>query len=330
MAQTVGTGSVSYVRYGYEATYNTSPGDGSLDTYFGHNVKFSATPKNNIERIPDFNTRNFTSYAAKKFEGTFTVDFQVSNFWFMKGLIGTPATTGSGPYTHTYTENNLPASATIQSSEELGDTDSERTFTGCVFDKLTLNMNTGDVITGKIDGFYAKEVKDSTLNATGNAQDTEDVFTFAQASLEYPNATVKNRVQSLDYTLSNNAELIWGLGSRLATARAHKTRVHEFRMSRIREADADILDSFYGSTTTLEDPGTPANVASLDLIISNGDTSPSTDERTFQALFDNLQFEDPSIPLNPAEVTKEDVTMYCLNFNSSTKPYYKNNTATHP
>ena len=324
---TPGTGSLSYARYGFESTFNTSPGDGSLSTFFGHNVRFSATPRNNTERIPNLNTRNYSKYAAKKFEGSFTVDFQVSNWFFLKAIIGTVATTGAGPFTHTYTEADLPTSVTIQSSEDL-DTDSERTFTGCVFDKFTCTMSTGDVLAGRIDGFYAQEAKDSTLNTTGNTSDSEEVFTFSQANLELPNATTQTEVQSLEMSITNNFEMIWGLGSRLATKRISKQRVYEFRLSKIRDLDADILDRFYGGTAALTDPGTPADTADLDILITNGESG--TAERRFQALFDNIQVEDPSIPLNPTEVVKEDALLYALNLNGTSKAVYVNNDSSHP
>lgn len=320
-----GIGTKSYARYGYESVYNTAVADGSLSTYFGHNVKFTASPKNNFERIPNLNSRNYTRFAAKKFEGSFNADFDVSNFYFLKGLIGTPTTTGGGPYTHTYAESTTPSGATIQMSEDL-DTDSERTLTGCIFDKATLNFNVGEVVTGRIDGLYASESKESTLNATGNATDSEEVFTFSHATLELPDTTTITLVDSLEMSVSNNAELIWGLGSRKASQRAFKTRAYEFKLNKIREQDTDLLDKFYGSATSLSDPNSPAPATTLQLTLTNGLSS--TNLRRFIMTLGDIQVEDYSTTLNASEVVKEGVTLYALKVSGALT--YENNSSTHP
>lgn len=327
MVTQVGVFSSAYARYGYESAFGTSPGDSSLTTYFGHNVKFSRTIKNNIERIPNLNTRNYSKFAAKKVDGTWNADFQVSNLYFMKGVLGSVADAGAGPYTHTYNEANTPPSLTIQSSEDL-DTDSETTMTGCLINKFTMNMNVGEVVTGKLEGTYVKEINDTTLNANGNSADSEEVFTFAHATLELPTSTTMLEVQSLDMAITNNADLIWGLGSRFATQRAFKQRVYEFKISKVRELSADLQDSLYGSTTTMSNPNTPSNVATLNLTLSNG--LGTTLLRSFSIKVDNLQLDDITRPLTPGEITKEDATLYALALNSSSKSVYTNNTSTSP
>ena len=316
----------NYVHYAYENTYSTSPGDAAITGYFGHNVKFSASPKNNILRIPNLNSRNYTKYAARKFEGSFSADFDVSNWYFMKGAIGTPTTTGSGPYTHKYAEVNTPSGVTIQQSEDL-DTDSERTLVGAVFDKTTVNFNVGEVITGKVDGFYASESKDSSLNTAGNAADSEEVFTFSHAYLQQPAGTTIGLIQSTDLTISNNVEMIWQLNSRLAQQRAYKQKVYEFKINKIREADVDILDKFYGGTTALTNPGTPASGASLTIAADNG--LGGTSARSFVARFDNIMYDDYTAALEPGEVMKEGATIYALNLNSASGALYINNSASH-
>ena len=326
MATEVGRGTNSHVRYAYEAVFGTAEADANISGMFGHGVTFSATARNNTERIANLNTRDYTKYAAKKFEGTFTVDFQLSNAFFLKGAVGNATTTGSDPYTHTYDSSLTKglSGATIQSSENL-DTDSERTFTGCLFNNTTLTMNVGDVVTGRIDGLYAKEAKDSTLNTTWETPDTEDVFTFAEATLEIPNATAKLEVQNVELSIANNVEMLWGLGSRIATKGVPKQRAYEVRMSRIREADADVLDLFYGNTTTLTDPSGAANTATLEITLDNEQAT--TAQRKIVILLDQIQFEDYNAPITVAELTKESVTAYAL---SGTTFTYLDSTQIHP
>jgi len=319
MVTDVGVGTRSYVRYGYENAFGTAAVDAQLSTFFGHNVKFTATPKNNFERIPGLNQRNFQKHASKKFEGTFGVDFQLSNAFMLKGVVGAVTSAGSAPTTHTYAESNVCSSATIQMSEDL-DIDNERSFLGCVFDKLTLTMTTGEVVSGRLDGFYAKETKDATLNTTGNAADPEEVFTFAHASLEYPDGTTLTEIESLEITITNNVEIIYGLGSRLGTQRAFKQRVYDVNVTRVRE-DNTFLDDFYGGPTSLTDPSNTSGAVSLQIILSNGETGAA--QREIQFTLQDIRAEDYAMPLNPAEVLKESVVLMALSGGSIT---YKDDT----
>jgi len=327
MVNTVGTFATSYARYGYEATFGTSPGDAALTTYFGHNVKFTSTAKNNIERIANLNNRNYTQMAAKKFEGTWSSDAQASNFYWMKGVLGDVTDAGAGPYTHTYNETNCPPSITIQQSEDLA-TPSERTMVGCLINKASLNLTVGEVVTVKMDGTYASESKDAVLNTNGNGADAEDVFTFAHGVLELPTSTTLTEVQSVDISIMNNADLLWGLGSRFATERVFKQRVYEIKLGQTREADTNTLNKFYGSTTTLSNPNKPADVASLFLTMSNG--LGGTALRQFDIKLVNLQVDEYSAPLIPGEVVKEGTTLYALALDPTTKAVYTNNTAVSP
>lgn len=328
MANDVGTGSRSYVSYAYEPTFNEAATDANLTRAFGHNIRFSNSPRNNIERIPTLNSRNYAKYAAKKFEGTFSADFQVSNGSFLRGVIGEEETTGSEPYFHKFSESNTPSGATIQISEDL-DADSERTLTGCLFDKLTLTMNKDEVVSGRIDGIYANESKDTSLNSSGvTTPDEEDVFTFANASLTLSGATTITEIESLELTVSNNAELISGLGSRIATQRAFKQRVYEVRITKVREQDSDFLNGFYGSDSGVTDPTTPASGGFLDIVLDNGLGGAS--ERSIRIRLGSFIGEDSTIPIAPAEINKESITLFCTELNGPSGAVYTDNTVARP
>jgi len=327
MATNVGTGSLSYARFAFEPTFGTAVGDSTLSGSFGHNEKFTASPSNSNERIPNLNSRNYAKHVAKSFVGSWSVDFQASNFYHLQAVIGNATTTGSGPYEHKFAESNFLSGMTIQTSEDM-DTDSERTLVGCMVNNWTLSMNQGEVVTGRMDGSYRSESKDTSLNTTGNTSDGEDVFTFAHAALEFPNATTLTEVQSLELSVTNNAEQIYGLGSRLATQQVWKQRTYDVTINKIREADSDLLDDFYGSSTTLQDPGTPANVATLTLVLDNGKTG--TDNRSLVFELDDLQVADYNSPLEPIEAIKENATLQALSLGAASGAVYLNNSATFP
>lgn len=327
MATQLGHGSTVYNRYAFESTFGTAPADSALTTQWGHNVKFNRTAKSNLERVYNLGTRDATKYVTRKFEGTWSAEFEVSNWYFMKAVLGSVATTGAGPYTHTYNVANVPPSLTIQQSEDL-DTNSEITMVGCLIDKFSLNMNVGDVVTARLDGVYLKETKDSTLNTNGNTQDSEEPFTFAHCTVEKPNGTVLTEVQNMTWDFTNSAELVWGLGSKFATQRIFNQRQFDFSLNQVREADVNILDDFYGGTTAISNPNNPANITTLEIIVTNGLSS--TNQRSFTALFDALQVDEYGLPVNPNELLKEGSKLQALNLNTSSKAVYTNNTSTHP
>lgn len=324
MVTQIGLGTTSYARYGYESAFGTAPADAALIQYFGHNIKFTPSIKNNVERIADLNNRNYTKIVAKKFEGSFTVDGEVASLYWMKAVLGSVADTGAGPYAHTYDEANTPPSITIQSSEDL-DTNSERTFKGCSIDKCTFTLNVGEIATFRLDGMYKIETKDSTLNTNGNSFDPEEVFTVGQMFIELPNGTTLAEVESAEITITNNVEYIWDLNSRFATARAFKQRVYEVRIKKVREQDLDFLDKMYGDTAT---PGTPTTSATFVMNLNNGLSS--TSERSFVLGLANLMPDTHTLPYTPGEVLKEDVTLLALSLDPTLKAVYTNNTATAP
>lgn len=327
MATAIGQGSASYARFAFEPTFGTAVGDSVLSGAFGHNVKFTASPSNSNERIPNLNSRNYAKHVAKKFEGSWSADFQASNFYHLQAVIGDAVTTGAGPFLHTFTERNTLSGMTIQQSEDL-DTDSERTLVGCMVNNWTLSMNQGEVVTGRMDGSYRSESKDTSLNTTGNVADEEDVFSFSHATLDFPSATTLTEVQSLELSVTNNSEQIWGLGSRLATQKVWKQRVYDVTINKIREADSDLLDDFYGGTTSLTNPGTPANVATLKLVLNNGKADTEARSLTFE--LKNLQVADYNSPLEPVEAIKENGTLQALDLGTVSGVVYTNNSSTFP
>ena len=76
MAQNYVSGYASYVNYGYELTY----GAGAVSARtFGHGTKITHTRRNNMERLYGLGARNATTTIAKKYEGSASVEFVLSN-----------------------------------------------------------------------------------------------------------------------------------------------------------------------------------------------------------------------------------------------------------
>ena len=110
-----------------------------------------------IERVPRPNLQtgaagvmrrsHFT--AADNAGGGVSLELTYENcgMW-IKHLMGASATTGSGPYTHTYTLGTLPAGLTI---ENVRGTGTSEIFEGCRFNSGTLAVSAGGVMTMDLD-----------------------------------------------------------------------------------------------------------------------------------------------------------------------------------
>lgn len=332
MTQTPSSGALSYVNYGFESTYGTVAG--SFPRPFGQGTKISINRRNNMERIFGLGARNASANVAKKYEGTATVDFLLGAgqtaiahggaSWLRAVLGAVPTDAGVGPYTHTYAESNTITSFSIANATELGDADYVSALIGCKVQSCKLTAAVDEVARVTLECPYRTE----TLATTGIGSvvtPTEEPLTFAQGTLSVAGTTV-GYVQSVDLTITNNVEMIWGLGSRYSTAGPAKTRTYDFKMSVVFSNVALLLEKFFGKAASIDadDLATlnPAGVACV-LTFTNGGAS--TALRSIVLTFANLYLNEHSLPLDVNEVVKEDVGGYAL---SCTNIVVTNNQAT--
>jgi hypothetical protein len=314
MAQNPTSGYGSYVNYGFENTYGTA----STGTRtFGHGVKITHDRKNTMERLYGLGSRNAAATIAKKFEGTADVEFILSNGSFFRAVLGDVADAGSGPYTHTYTETNVIPSFSILSGTEIGTNDEVTALLGCKVNTMTMTSAVGEAVKVRLNCLYQNETL-ATSGISSQVAETELPFTFASGTLSL-GGTIGN-VQSIELTVNNTIEGLWGLGSRLKTAEIEKIREYNFSMSVAFSNVADLLQKFYGNATGPA-TGTPVSVACV-LTFTNGESG--TDERSIVLTFANLYIDTEKLPKDVNEIIKEDVTGWT---HSCTSIVYTNNTA---
>ena len=94
MSQNVIGGWGAYCNYGFESSYGTAV---TGTRVFGHGTKLTISRKNNLEPIWELGNRNAQTTAAKKYEGTGTLDFNLSNASFFRAVLGEVADAGGGP-----------------------------------------------------------------------------------------------------------------------------------------------------------------------------------------------------------------------------------------
>ena len=310
----------AYIQAGEEETaFGTE--SAAITVPFGVGQLVSRTARNNFHKVRGLGSRNITQSIPGRFEGTASLNWTVANGYWLKPLLGAVADTGSAPYLHTYSEANTLPSMTIEAGMNL-DTDSVIKLLGCTMDSVTLKCEQGAPVTAEASISYITESEGTSLDGAP-ATDSETPFSFAQATLEIPNATGLSDIQSVNLTIANNTQLVAGLGSRHPTHAVPLARDYTFNVAVPYESASIFLEKFYGSGTG---PNSTVASTTFDLILSNGLASSST--RSIQITLAGVYFDEQSINADSADdLVREGITAYAQ---SLTTAVYSNNTATDP
>lgn len=323
IAQTPTSGAFSYTNWGFESTYGTVAG--SFPRPFGQGTKLSVSRKNNMDRIHGLGARNATANVAKKFEGSATVEFLLGAgetaiahggaSWLRAVLGAVPTDAGAGPYTHTYAESNTIAPFSIAHGVELGTNDYVSALIGCKVQSATISAAVDEVAKVRLEVLYRTETV-ATAGISSQVIPTEEPLNFAYGTLSVAGTTI-GYVQSVELTITNNVEMVWGLGSRYSTAGPEKTRTYEFKMTVAFSDVTLLLEKFAGTTVPYTASAlqtlNPAGVACV-LTFDNG--ASSTASRKVVFTFANLYLNEHSLPLDVNEVIKEDVSGHALSCTS--------------
>ncbi len=301
----VGKGVDATSLYGDEESAYGTVGS-TIDRVLGNGATVGVSLNNNTERLYALGDRNAKKLVTKKLEVSWNADFALSNAYFMRYVLGTiSSSTGSGPYIRTYGENNTLPSMSIENAFNL-DTDSFHTVLGAKVNSMTINCNAGEMAKCRLEGFAQQLVKTSTLGTTSSG-DIEDPMIFSGASVKLGSSTSLD-VQSMEITIGNNLEMLYGLGSRFATKAVAKAREYSFKINEAYEDDTLQLDNFLGSDT--ESVTNPANLATMVATFTNGLASTFTRELVMTLASIQLPTYDYTMDIN--EIIKEDVTYFAL------------------
>jgi len=309
MAQNYTGGYGSYLDYGFETTYGSSAS--SKTRVFGSGQKISVTRRNNMEKIYGVGSRNAQANVAKKFEGTASIDFNLTNATWLRALLGAVTDGGgAGPsYTHTYAEANTIPSFTIATGTELGTNDEVTELLGCVIGSANISARVGEVVKVRLECPYKTE----TLATSGiGSQSTESytTFTFAQGLVEWSaSGGTIGTVQSIELTIGNDIEGLWGVGSRTKQKDVPKKREYGIRMSVAFRDVTELLTKFFGDTAGPAS-GNPASQANIVLTFDTAGTGASSDK--IVVTIPSVYFDEDTLPKSVDEVLKEDVTGWAL------------------
>lgn len=289
---------------------------------FGQGVEVTISRNNNAERIYGVGARNATATVNKQYGGAFTASGVLTNAYWLLGVLGANSDGGiAGAYTHTYTEANILPSFTTKTSFELGTTDFLTALIGCVVNTCTISAAVNEALKFSLEGTYRYENLSTT--ALNDNVDVEPVFTFAHGSIEMPDGTDIAAVQSFELTIVNNAEPVYGVGSRFMTGIVAKNREYNFTMTAAFNDYTDLLTYFMNGTAIATAPaaGSGTEIATLELTFTNDDGD------ILDINLTGVHINEETLPQNVNEVVKEDVTGWAR---ACTNIIYTNDVQTAP
>ena len=172
-----------------------------------------------------------------------------------------------------------------------------------------------------LEGSYRYENLSTTKVADN--PDVEPVFTFAHGSIEMPDGTEIAAVQSFELTILNNAEPVYGVGSRFMTAVVAKNREYNFSMTAAFNDYTSLLTYFMNGTgaASAPDAGSGTEIATLELTFTNDDGD------ILDINLTGVHLNEETLPQNVNEVVKEDVTGWAR---ACTNIVYTNDVETAP
>jgi len=317
MAQNVTSGYSGVCNYGFETTFGTVAS--SLNRVFGYGVKVSThSRKNNMKAVYGIGSRNAVTNVAEQYEGSVSFEFNLdadNSAWLRAVLGSAPTDAGSGPYTHTYYESNVLSSFSVVVGANVGTNEYVSTLIGVKVNTATITAAVNEPVTVKLDCLYTTE----TVALTGIPSQVSTNGTplnFADGVLTVGGVTI-GFVKSVELTVNNNLEMVWGLGSRYAVASVEKTRKYDVKLTAVFSDPTLLLSTFFGKTLPLSSTDltvlNPLGVACV-LTFDNGATG--TASRKVVITLNNLYFNEHSLPLNVEDVITEDITAYALSCNN--------------
>lgn len=272
----------------------------SDETYvaFGQGVDSSVLRSHDKRKVYGVGDRNPSAIIPLGYKGTLTVNMNMTNGYWLLGLLGTNADGGAGPYTHTYTETDVLPSFSVTREAEFGTTTGYETFLGCVINTMTLTAAVNEPVRITLECPYRFDKLTESANPA--VADNFQNFTFAGGVIDI-NGQIAAAVQNLELTIMNTVELVYGTGSRFAQGVVAKQREYNFRLTTAIK-DYALLKKFYdGATGLAPDETSSGEMATMILTFTN----PDGDTIVFN--FANVHFNENTLPQSPTEVVKDDM-----------------------
>lgn len=245
-----------------------SPTDTDWKT-FGYNARVNERAfGNNPVDLFDPGSREAAEKIAQMFDGTWGVEFTLSNPWFWKAVISNPTSSGSAPTTHTF-DGSVPFPMQIRLPIETSG--NESTLKGAVVATCSVDVGDNGTADVSLTGAYADETEDTPASITAQDVESFDGLTFADGSFT-ADATTYSLVQNVSFTLNTGIEVKSELGSRFAVTYIPKVVDISAEFGKLVEDDSVLLQSYGGSGTSPASRVDDSDSFAADLTFDNGKT----------------------------------------------------------
>lgn len=213
MNDTVRTGAFVYEQWMQETTFGTEVSP--KNRTFGLDEKISPISTiNNQQALSQLYSVETSKFAYGLNGKTYSMDWVLSDPWFLILLFGSLITTGTSPYTHTYSVIKTVQSFSHEIAFEAETANVVRKLLGSVLNTVTIRSAINEL--ARVSGSFicGKEAAVGTsLDASPAVDVVQFPYTFVHGTFELPNGTVIAELQNVELTINQNARLTSGHGS---------------------------------------------------------------------------------------------------------------------
>lgn len=292
------SGNYAYIEYAIQSDFTTAVSAAAGTRQFGMDQKVSVSNRENMFALNDLYSDLRQKFAFGNLDGQFTVDWVLSNPWWIDTILGAASTSGSGPYTHTYDNSKDVRAFTA----EVGvDTSTNRVLqlNRCVTRDITVSSAVGDLVKCRGNFMYGSTASTAGTSLDGSvaSEGITTPYTFAAgAKLENPSGTALAEVQSMELTLNPNIRYVYEPNSAVAV-NAYKGVLEITGRFSIAVKN----NTWWNNVRARAEPSDNT----LEFEFTNGLTS--TNERTIRFVCTGLGLGEIDFSLDPNELVVENV-----------------------
>ena len=258
----------TFVLWGIESTFGTEAP--TIDKNFGFLQTLTTNIRRNLLEYRAFKGadgggRSPAAILPGKFDFTVTADFKPTDFAFLELALGSVSGVGSVGDPFIYTPVATQPSFTISDNYDTT-VDSSRKMLGCKVNSCTIRSTIGEPASVTLDVLGGDLTKSASLTSTVNLP-TVDPFNFDQGDIEIPDSTpIDNIIDSFELVITNNIELLHGVGNITAQNSLGKARDFKVNLT-LKYFDDTLMELMMGNSSTVQ---SPSNIATLTLKLDNG------------------------------------------------------------
>lgn len=255
-----GAGCQTVIKYLYEQTFGaTDASYDATDKTFGHDVSLTSLAiRPNLEKLYTYDKRGVAKAVVKQFEGAMSLEFTLSNPWWLRSLFGKSYTgNASAPYFHAFEMVDQPRSIHVEIGLKLADEDKTLGLDGVIITSASVSAAVNELVKVRLDCLY-KEMRtwDNKLTAV---TETFEPYVFQHGRLEIPDGTYVGIVQRFEFTINNNTVMQYGLGDRYAVRPIQKALDVTGRLTLAMSDTSFITDTSGGGLVALSNEPTDAS-----------------------------------------------------------------------